>query len=182
MVPSRPEMERGHAAFAESGGVRVRYGCRWEATRQVEDGFVLGTTDGEYRCRAVVFATGVTTPWRSPIAGIEHVPHYVDCRRPEDYRGKRVFIVGKRNSGFEIADGLVPWAKQVVLCSPVPCRAPSSPSPRSARYFQPYEDASWGGGTLALDAAIDGSSAPGGWRSTPRARHGRATSCWKRTR
>ncbi len=156
MVPSRPEMERGHASFAARGGVRFRYGCRWETTRQVEDGFVLGTTDGEYRCRAVVFATGVTTPWRSPIAGIEQVPHYIDCRRAENYRGLRVFIVGKRNSGFELADGLVPWAKQVVLCSPRPVQsAVIALASIRVRYFQPYEDASWGGGTLALDAAID---------------------------
>ena len=57
MVPSRPEMERGLAAFAEKGGVAVRYGCRWESTRQEDGGFVLGTSDGEYRCRAAVFAT-----------------------------------------------------------------------------------------------------------------------------
>jgi flavin-dependent dehydrogenase len=32
MVPSRPEMERALAAFADKGNVQVRYGCRWEAT------------------------------------------------------------------------------------------------------------------------------------------------------
>jgi thioredoxin reductase len=166
MVPSCPEMQRGLAGFAEKGGVAVRYGCRWESTRQEEDGFVLGTSDGEYRCRAVVFALGVTTPWRSPINGIDQVAHYVDCRRARDYRGKRVFIVGKRNSGFEIADALVPWAKQVVLCSPrsVQTAVLALASVR-VRYFQPYEDASWGGGTLVLDAAIDRIEQTGaGWR------------------
>jgi thioredoxin reductase len=156
MVPARPEMERGHAAFADRGGVRVRYGCSWETTQQTDEGFVLGTTDGEYRCRAVVFATGVTTPWYSTIDGIEQVAHYVDCRRAPDYQGKRVFIVGKRNSGFEIADGLEPWAKQVILCSPRPVQSTViALSSIRVRYFQPYEDASWGGGTLLLDAAIE---------------------------
>ncbi len=156
MVPSRHEMERGLAAFAEKAGVGVRYGCRWESTRQADGGFVLGTSDGEYRCRAAVFAIGVTTPWRSPIDGIDLVPHYVDCRRPSAYRGKRVFVIGKRNSGFEIADGLVPWARQVVLCSPRPVQSAFvGLASIRVRYFQPLEDASWGGGTLVLDAAIE---------------------------
>ena len=32
--PSRPEMERNLVGFADRAGVRVRYGCRWEATRR----------------------------------------------------------------------------------------------------------------------------------------------------
>src|SRR5207247_4130574 len=83
MVPSRPEMEHGLAAFAERGGVQVRYGCRWEATRRDEDGYVLVTSDGEYRCRAVVFPLGVTDPWKSAIPGIEDVPHYAEAPEPQ---------------------------------------------------------------------------------------------------
>jgi cation diffusion facilitator CzcD-associated flavoprotein CzcO len=105
MVPSRAEMERGLDAFARRVPVPVRYGCGWESTRREEDGrLVLATSDGEYRARAVVFAVGVTTPWRSPIPGIETVPHYVETRNPSDYRGRDVFVIGQRNSGFEIAD------------------------------------------------------------------------------
>jgi thioredoxin reductase len=156
MVPSRDEMARGLAAFARNAGIRVRYGCQWESTRRTERGFTLVTTDGEYTCRAAVFAIGVTDPWRSPIPGLEQVAHYVDCRRGPDYEGKRLFVVGKRNSAFEIADGLVPWAKQVILGSPRPVQASviALASVR-VRYFQPYEDASWGGGTVVLDAAIE---------------------------
>jgi thioredoxin reductase len=166
MVPSRPEMERGLAAFAERGGLRVRYACRWEATRRTGDGFALETTDGEYRCRAAVFALGVTDPWRSPIEGIEAVPHYVSCRSAADYRGRTVFVIGKRNSGFEIADGLVPWAKRVILCSPRPVQSSViALASIRVRYFQPYEDASWGGGTHLLDAAIERIERTGaGWR------------------
>jgi thioredoxin reductase len=166
MVPSRDEMARGLIAFAEKGGVRVRYGCRWESTVRSEGGFTLVTSDGEYGCRAVVFATGVTDPWRSPIPGLEQVAHYIDCRNGPDYQGKRLFIVGKRNSAFEIADGLVPWAKQVILGSPRPVQASviALASVR-VRYFQPYEDSSWGGGTIVLDAAIERvERAETGWR------------------
>jgi thioredoxin reductase len=167
MVPSRPEMEQGLAAFAERAPVRVRYGCSWEATRRDEDGrLVLTTSDGEYRCRAAVFALGVTTPWRSPIPGIEDVPHYVDCREPQAYRGRRVFVVGKRNSAFEIADGLLPWAKQVVLGSPRPVQtAVIAQASVRVRYLQPYEDSTLGGGTCALDLAVERIERRGdGWR------------------
>jgi thioredoxin reductase len=167
MVPSREEMERGLAAFAERVPVRVRYGCAWESTRREEDGrLVLVTSDGEYRCRAAVFALGVTTPWRSPIPGIEDVPHYAETGRPEAYRGRRVFVIGKRNSGFEIADGLLPWARQVVLGSPRPVQtAVIAQASVRVRYLQPFEDAALGGGTLALDLAVDRIERTGaGWR------------------
>ncbi|MGH3005147.1 MAG: NAD(P)-binding domain-containing protein [Gaiellaceae bacterium] len=167
MVPSRSEMERGLAAFAERSGVRVRYGCRWEGTRREDDGrLTLVTTDGEYRSRAVVFALGVTTPWRSPIPGIEDVPHYAEARPPHEYEGERVFVIGKRNSGFELADGLLPWARQVILGSPRPVQtAVIALASVRVRYLQPYEDAGLGGGTFALDVAIERIERTGsGWR------------------
>ena len=104
--PSRDEMERGIALFVERTGLQVRYECRWESTRTDNDGFVLSTTDGEYRCRAAVFAMGMTRPWKPDIPGLELVPHYVETRPPKDYTNKKIVIIGKRNSGFEIADNL----------------------------------------------------------------------------
>lgn len=157
--PSRDEMERGLVAFAERGGVRVRYGCRWEATRREGDaGFVVSTTDGEYRCRALVIAVGMTEPWKPPIPGLEDVPHYVETKPAREYTGKRVLVIGKRNSGFEVADGLLPWASQIVLASPRPARISvlvHSTAAARARYLQPYEDHVLGGGNVVLDAATE---------------------------
>jgi thioredoxin reductase len=157
IVPSRIEMERGLDAFARQAPVSVRYGCTWEGTHREEDGrLVLTTSDGEYRAQAVVFAIGVTTPWLSPIPGIETVPHYVDTRAPAEYRGRSVFVLGKRNSGFEIADGLLPWARQVILGSPRPVQtAVIAQATVRVRYLQPYEDATLGGGTFVLDLAVE---------------------------
>jgi thioredoxin reductase len=156
MVPSCAEMSRGLAAFADKGGVAVRYGCSWESTTHDEEGFTLTTSDGEYRARFVVFAIGVTEPWKSAIPGIDEVPHYAETSAPQRYQGKSVLIVGKRNSGFELADGLEPWARQIFLVSPRPVQSKViSLATVRVRYFEPYEDASWGGGTFALDAAVD---------------------------
>jgi thioredoxin reductase len=157
--PSRDEMERGLAAFADRGGVNVRYGCRWEATRRdAENGFVIDTSDGEYRSKALIVAVGMTDPWKPPIPGLEDVPHYVDMKPVREYAGKRVLVIGKRNSGFEIADGLLPWASQIVLASPRPARISvlvHSTAAARARYLQPYEDHVLGGGNVVLDAATE---------------------------
>ena len=88
-VPSRDEMEAGLVAFAERTGLEIRYGCRWESTRREDDGLVLVTSDGEYRCRAAVFAIGVTEPWKAPIPGVEHASHYVDTGDPSGTRAAR---------------------------------------------------------------------------------------------
>ena len=156
--PSRPEMERGLVTFAERTGLAIRYGCRWESTRRDGDDFVLTTTDGEYRTPIAVFAVGVAEPWKPEVLNVEGVEQYGELRPVETYANRRVFIVGKQNSGFEIATGLLPWARQIVLASP--SRAKLSVETRSlvgvrARYVQPYEDWALAGGVVILDASIE---------------------------
>jgi thioredoxin reductase len=156
-VPARSEMEDGLASFAERADVQVRYRCTWTGTRREGDGFVLETTDGEYRSRFAVFAVGVTEPWRPPqLPGKELAAHYADTRPPDAYRNRRVVIIGKRNSGFEVANGLLPWAKELVLISPRPVKIDVLPqSPLRLRYLQPYEEYVRGGaGTFVVDGAI----------------------------
>ena len=161
--PSRPEMEANLTAFAERAGVKVRYGCTWESTRREEtpdgDRFVLVTTDGEYRCRFPIFAVGVAEPYSPATPGIELAVHYADTRDAESYAGKRLFIVGKQNSGFELATGLLQWASRIALSSPSPAK--TSIETRSlvgvrARYVQPFEDSILGGGVDILSASMKG--------------------------
>jgi thioredoxin reductase len=165
--PSRPEMEASIAAFAERTGVQVRYGCRWESTRRLDDGrFELTTTDGVYTTPTLVVAVGVAEPWRPDSPGMELVAHYADTRPVETYADKRVFIVGKQNSGFELASGLLSWARRIVIASPSPAKL--SVNTHSlvgirARYLQPYEDHVLGGGVGVLDASIEAiERGPGG--------------------
>jgi thioredoxin reductase len=160
--PSRPEMERNLATFAERAGLRIRYGCTWTSTAREPgpDGerFVVETTDGTYRAGTLVVAVGVARPRTPPGAGMEFSHHYADVRPAESYAGHRIFIAGKQNSGFELANGLLPWACQVVLASPSHAKlsvVTNSLVGVRARYVQPYEDAALGGGVSILDAAID---------------------------
>jgi thioredoxin reductase len=156
-LPSRAEMEAGIAAFADRAQLEVRYGCTWESTRQDGDRLVLATSDGEYRCRAAVFALGVTEPWRADVPGLEHAAHYVDTETPERYAGRDVFVVGKRNSGFEVAQGILPWARSIALGSPRPVQTDAlALSALRVRYLHPYDEYARGGpGTYVLDVTIE---------------------------
>ena len=160
--PSRPEMQANLEAFADRAGVVVRYGCEWQATAMETgpDGsttFVLATSDGEYRTPNLVLAVGVAEPWSPSPPGIELARHYADTRDAAWYAGKRIFIIGKQNSGFELASGLAAWASSIVVCSPSPAK--TSIEKRSlagvrARYVQPFEDNYLGLGVKILDASI----------------------------
>ncbi len=166
--PSRPAMQANLETFADRAGIRIRYGTRWEATR-LEDGpdgtrFVIETSDGEYRCRALVLAVGVAQPSMPATPGIELAHHYAETRDASTYAGKRIFIIGKQNSGFELASGLARWASSITVCSPSPAK--TSIQTRSlvgvrARYVQPFEDSFLGLGVRILDASITGLSKVG---------------------
>jgi thioredoxin reductase len=160
--PARPEMEANLVAFAERAKIQIRYGCTWERTRREEgpDGttFILETTDGEYRCKILVLAVGVAEPWSPSAPGMELVRHYADTRAAETYAGKRLFIIGKQNSGFELTSGLASWASSVVVCSPSPAKTSvqtKSLTGVRARYVQPFEDSYLGLGVSIIDASID---------------------------
>ena len=155
--PSRPEMERNLATFVERTGLRVRYDTRWAGTSRDGDRFVLHTSDGDYRAKIAIFAVGVAQPFTPDTPGFDMVPHYADTRPPETYAGKRLFIVGKENSGFELATGLLQWAQRIVLASPRPAKL--SVNSHSllgirARYVLPIEDEILGGGVFILNASI----------------------------
>jgi thioredoxin reductase len=160
--PARAEMEANLATFARRTGITIRYDCRWESTR-VEDipggrRYVLTTSDGEYRSPIVVFAVGIAQPWAPATPGIELAYHYADTKSAETYAGKRVFIMGKQVSAFELATGLLQWARQIVLASPSPAQLSVVTKTLvgvRARYVQPYEDHVLGGGVFILDASIE---------------------------
>ena len=155
--PSRPEMEANLVEFARRTALQVRYDCRWASTRRDGELFVLRTSDGEYRCRAAVFAVGVAQPWKPDTPGFDSAVHYADISPAEQYAGKRLFIVGKENSAFELATGLLPWAQRIVLASPRPAKLSVNSHSLAgvrARYIQPVEDEILGGGVFILNASI----------------------------
>jgi thioredoxin reductase len=152
-------MEAGLVAFADRAGIQVRYGCRWEGTRREDDGLVVVTNDGEYRCRAAVFAVGATEPWVPAIPGLELGDHYAALDGGRDrYQGRRVVIIGKRNSAFEVGEGLLTQGvRELTLVSPRPADTSRlARSPLRPWYLTPYDEHARGApGRFVLDASID---------------------------
>jgi len=157
--PAREEMEASLRTFAERAGVAVRYGARWTATRAEGERFVLTTDDGEYRSRAVVFAIGMTEPWVPSIPGLGLEHHYVSVEsRPGRYRDRRVVIVGKRNSAFEVGESLIRQGiRELTLVSPrPPDLGRLARSPLRPWYLTPYDEHVRGApGRYVLNASVE---------------------------
>ena len=119
--------------------------------------FVLETTRRRVPRPIARSSRSASPSRRAATPGIELAAHYADTRPAETYAGKRVFIIGKQNSGFELASGLLQWARRSSLASPSPAKL--SVNTKSlvgvrARYVQPFEDHVLGGGVSILDASI----------------------------
>jgi putative flavoprotein involved in K+ transport len=85
-----------------------------------EGGFVLGTSDGELRARAVVVATGAyQRPFRPP--GAATLPADLLQLDADDYRNEpslpegQVLVVGSGQTGCQIAEELVDAGREVFL-------------------------------------------------------------------
>ncbi len=86
------------------------------------DYFLLESKDGKYyRCRTLIVATGWVKPFIPEIPGIEHGVHYTEMRiEKEHYQNKKLLILGKGNSAFETAEGLIGATSTTHICSPHP--------------------------------------------------------------
>ena len=81
---------------------------------------MLETSDGRWRCRVLVVATGIAAePVVPALPGLDsfegHVLHSVDYRRPDPFTKRRVLVVGAGNSGAEIAAELATVAAPVSI-------------------------------------------------------------------
>jgi cation diffusion facilitator CzcD-associated flavoprotein CzcO len=88
--------------------------------RRDETGWVVETPSGSIRARALVVATGIISNPRTPcLEGRERyrgrVLHSVEYRRPEEFIGRRVLVVGIGNSGGEIGSELARAGAQVTV-------------------------------------------------------------------
>ena len=120
--PAAEDLSRYLADFAAAFELPIRFDTR--VVRIDRDGphgdFTATDGDGgEYRARRLVMATGVSKPYIPDVPGIEHAEQYAEMSTdPEDYTDQRVLILGKGNSAFETADGLIETAAVVHVAGP----------------------------------------------------------------
>ncbi len=85
-------------------GIEIDYGEKVASIERDGDGFVVTSTGGTTRCRAVVLALGRRgSPRKLDVEG-ENLPKVVYLLEdPTDHRGRRVLVVGAGDSALEAA-------------------------------------------------------------------------------
>lgn len=110
--PSRDQVVEYLEAYARTECVGPSLGVEVRYLERDEDGWVVETSEGTLRARAVVVATGANGEPKAPgWPGLESFPgptlHSSDYRNGRELAGSDVLVVGFGNSGGEIALDLV---------------------------------------------------------------------------
>ena len=105
--PNRDDTVRYLQRYEERYRLPIERPVTVESVRQAGDLFTLVTSQGEYRSRAVISATGSfqqpyipSFPGQTGFRGT--LLHSADYRTSEPFRGQTVLVVGKGNSGAQI--------------------------------------------------------------------------------
>ncbi|WP_298420580.1 NAD(P)-binding domain-containing protein [uncultured Kordia sp.] len=108
--------------FAEKYQLNISYNNAATHIEKVNGVFhVTSETGDKYIAKRVIVASGMFKTYYPNIEGIELCDRYKDCSvDSKDYRNKRVLIIGKGNSGFEIADHLINVTSLIHIVSPSP--------------------------------------------------------------
>ncbi|WP_266203328.1 ArsO family NAD(P)H-dependent flavin-containing monooxygenase [Pontibacter kalidii] len=149
--PAREEVIRYLRQYEERYRLPVKRPVQVQAVqRGLNGGFILQTTDGTYRTRAVISATGTwQKPYVPPIPGRDSFKglqlHSSRYKNPEPLRGKRVLVVGEGNSGAQILADASEVAETVWATSTTPRFLPDDVDGRvlfdvaSAKYYAQKE-------------------------------------------
>ncbi len=102
--PRREEAIDYYRSVAQHEGLDLRLGERVVGVEGEAGDFTIQTSKGEHRARAVVLATGFfDQPNRLGVEGegLPHVAHYY--KEPYPYSGRRVVVIGAKNSAAKAA-------------------------------------------------------------------------------
>lgn len=126
LFPHADDICRYFQDYADHFKLNIAYGKAAAHISRDEDGrFYVRTEDGdEYSCEVLISAMGtVKACVPDEIPGIEHtIPYETHDIDPEQYRNKRVGILGQGNSAFETADHLSASAATVHLLAKHPVK------------------------------------------------------------
>ncbi|MEL6865302.1 MAG: NAD(P)-binding domain-containing protein [Bacteroidota bacterium] len=106
--------------YANHFDLNIEYNAAVEMVTKEEERFIVKTKNGEvYQTNVLIVATGTSKPYIPNIEGVEQCDNYINCSvNPDDFINQRVLVIGKGNSGFELADKLISVASTIHVCSP----------------------------------------------------------------
>eukprot|EP01130_Rhizamoeba_saxonica_P003406 TRINITY_DN1442_c0_g1_i2.p1 TRINITY_DN1442_c0_g1~~TRINITY_DN1442_c0_g1_i2.p1 ORF type:complete len:576 (-),score=135.66 TRINITY_DN1442_c0_g1_i2:47-1774(-) len=124
LFPNADDLHKYICDFRSKLGLKVVYNSAVVRVSKNDDGFVVNTSAGvTYEAKFVFVATGAIAEYIPDIPGIEHATSYVSHSiNKADYAGKRVAIIGRGNSAFEVADHLAGDACYVHVLSGQPVK------------------------------------------------------------
>ncbi|MBV1860476.1 MAG: NAD(P)-binding domain-containing protein [Nannocystaceae bacterium] len=111
-------------AFATRYELPIEFGADIVRIEKADGLFRLEDRSGRaFTCERLIIATGLPKVRALEFPGSELVESYADIPTdPEAFRGERVLIIGKGNSGFETADSMVGTTAAIHMLSPKPIR------------------------------------------------------------
>jgi len=106
--PTREDMVRYFDDYVRRQNIRLELGCEVKTVERRQDGWLLDTTSGEIRTRAMVLATGnYRTPTIPKWPGLSEFSgefvHSGNFRNAWPFRNRDVLVVGAGNSAADIA-------------------------------------------------------------------------------
>jgi thioredoxin reductase len=120
LYPNANEMIQYLSDFASHYSIKIKYGTRVIRVSRDEKGIfhLKDQNRNIYSSRCLIVATGFSKAYIPDIPGIEFAEGYEDVSmNPDDFLNQRVFIIGKGNSGFEIAHNILETASLIHLSS-----------------------------------------------------------------
>ena len=117
---SRDDVVGFLSGYANAFGAPVRTGVSVGSATAVDDGYLVHTSDGDWRCRVLVVATGHCEAPRIPATANSlprtvHQIHSSQYRSPAQLPPGNVLVVGPSASGAQIADELNAAGRTVTL-------------------------------------------------------------------
>src|SRR5246127_4337589 len=106
--PTKEDMVRYFDSYVRRQNITLRLGCEVNRVDRVADTWLLDTSSGKIRARAIVLATGrYRTPTIPAWSGLDQftgkLVHSGDFSNAWPYRGREVLVVGAGNSAADIA-------------------------------------------------------------------------------
>jgi thioredoxin reductase len=112
-------------SFSARYRLNINFGVDISSVCSSDDGkFILHAENASiFSCYHLIVATGFSKSFVPEIPGIELCEGYESADiSPEDFEGKRILIIGKGNSAFEVADIALETASLVHIASPSPVK------------------------------------------------------------